>query len=134
MKALLDTRLLYQRYALQLLRNPVWLIVGFSTPILYLALFTPLLKHFAGLSGHSGENVLDGFLPGILALLAFASGAGVGFSTIFELRAGVVERFRVTPASRAAILLGPILASMTLMFVFDAVLVAAGAAFGFHVH
>ncbi len=129
-----DTVLLYQRYFVQMLRNPVWLAVGFSTPLLYLALFTPLLKHIAGSAGLPGSSVLDGFLPGILALLAFASGSGLGFSTIFELRAGVTERFRVTPASRFAILLGPILASMTLMFVFDAVLVAAGAAFGFHVH
>jgi ABC-2 type transport system permease protein len=137
MKALHDTRLLYQRFAVQMLRNPVWLIVGFSTPILYLALFTPLLKHFTSGYAHAaagGTNVLDGFLPGILALLSFASGAGAGFSTIFELRAGVIERFRVTPASRAAILLGPILADMTLMFVFDAVVVAIGVAFGFHIH
>lgn len=129
-----DIALLYQRYFVQMVRNPVWLVVGFSTPLLYLALFTPLLKHIAGSAGLSGSNVLDGFLPGILALLAFASGSGLGFSTIFELRAGVTERLRVTPASRFAILLGPILSSMTLMFVFDAVLVAAGAAFGFHVH
>ncbi len=134
MKALHDTGLLYKRFALQLLRNPVWLIVGFSTPILYLALFTPLLKHFTSGYAHTGTNVLDGFLPGILALLSFASGAGAGFNTIFELRAGVIERFRVTPASRAAILLGPILANMTLMFVFDAVVVAIGAAFGFNLH
>jgi ABC-2 type transport system permease protein len=129
-----DTALLYQRYFVQVLRNPVWLAVGLSTPLLYLALFTPLLKHLAGSAGLPGSNVLDGFLPGILALLAFASGSGLGFSTIFELRAGVIERFRVTPASRFAILLGPILASMTLMFLFDAVLIAAGAAFGFHLH
>ncbi len=136
MKALHDTRLLYQRFGLQLLRNPVWLIVGFSTPILYLALFTPLLKHFTSGYAHAagGTNVLDGFLPGILALLAFASGAGAGFNTIFELRAGVIERFRVTPASRVAILLGPVLASMTLMFVFDIVVVGIGAAFGFNIH
>ena len=67
--------------------------------------------------------MLDLFLPGILALLAYASGAGPGFSTVFELRAGVIERFRVTPASRLAILAGPILASMLLMFLFDLVLV-----------
>jgi ABC-2 type transport system permease protein len=134
MRTLRDIALLYQRYFVQMLRNPVWLVVGFSTPLLYLALFTPLLKHLGGSAGLPGSNVLDGFLPGILALLAFASGSGLGFSTIFELRAGVTERFRVTPASRFAILLGPILASMTLMFVFDAVLIAAGAAFGFHVH
>jgi ABC-2 type transport system permease protein len=134
MKTARDTALLYQRWLIQTLRNPVWLVVGFSTPILYLALFTPLLKHLGGASGLGGGDVLDGFLPGILALLAFASGSGMGFSTIFELRAGVTERFRVTPASRLALLLGPILASMTMMFVFDAVLVGIGAAFGFHVH
>ena len=78
--------------------------------------------------------MLNLFLPGILALLAYASGAGPGFSTVFELRAGVIERFRVTPVSRFAILAGPILAAMLLMFLFDLVLVLAGWGFGFHVH
>ncbi|HEX4034464.1 MAG TPA: ABC transporter permease [Solirubrobacteraceae bacterium] len=130
-----DVWLLFERYTRQMLRNPIWLMVGFSTPILYLALFTPLLNHLSG--GHGlpgGSNVIDDFLPGILALLGFASGAGAGFNTIFELRSGVVERFRVTPASRFAILIGPILSGMTLMFVFDFVVIAVGAAFGFHVH
>ncbi len=134
MKTARDIGLLFQRYITQLLRNPVWLIVGFSTPILYLALFTPLLKNLALAGGLSGGNVLDLFLPGILSLLAFASGMGPGFNTIFELKAGVIERFRVTPASRFAILTGPILATMVMMFVFDVVVVAVGAGFGFSVH
>lgn len=134
MKTARDIGLLFQRYITQLLRNPVWLIVGFSTPILYLALFTPLLKNLAVTGGLPGGNVLDLFLPGILSLLAFASGMGPGFNTIFELKAGVIERFRVTPASRFAILTGPILATMVMMFVFDAVVVAVGAGFGFSVH
>jgi ABC-2 type transport system permease protein len=134
MKTARDIGLLFQRYVTQLLRNPVWLVVGFSTPILYLVLFTPLLKHLAGSGGLPTGNVLDLFLPGILALLAFASGAGSGFGTIFELKAGVIERFRVTPASRFAILIGPILASMVMMLVFDAVVVAVGFGIGFSVH
>jgi ABC-2 type transport system permease protein len=134
MKAARDIGLLFGRSVTQLLRNPVWMAVGFSTPILYLALFTPLLKHLAGAPGLPSGNVLDLFLPGILALLAFASGIGPGFTTIFELKSGVIERFRVTPASRFAILTGPILATMTMMFVFDAVVVAVGAGFGFSVH
>jgi ABC-2 type transport system permease protein len=131
MKLLTDIGLLFRRRLTQLLRSPVWLVVGFSTPILYLALFTPLLKHLVGAAGLPAGNVLDLFLPGILALLAFASGSGPGFSTIFELRSGVTERLRVTPASRFAILAGPILASMLLMFGFDVVVVAIGTAFGF---
>jgi ABC-2 type transport system permease protein len=134
MKTARDIGLLFQRSITQLLRNPVWVIVGFSTPILYLALFTPLLKHLAGAGGLPTGNVLDLFLPGILSLLAFASGMGPGYSTIFELKDGVIERFRVTPASRFAILTGPILATMVMMFVFDAVVVAVGAGFGFSVH
>lgn len=128
MKTARDIGLLFQRQLTQLLRNPVWLVVGFSTPILYLALFTPLLKHV------TNGNVLDLFLPGILSLLAFATGISAGFSTIFELQGGVIERLRVTPASRFAILTGPILASMLMMFVFDAIVVAIGAGFGFSVH
>jgi ABC-2 type transport system permease protein len=129
MKTARDTGLLFQRHLTELLRNPVWLFVGFSTPILYLALFTPLLKNVV-----PGGHVLDVFLPGILALLAFASGISAGFNTIFELQAGVIERLRVTPASRFAILIGPILASALMMFVFDIVVVAVGIGFGFSVH
>ncbi|MGA3352961.1 MAG: ABC transporter permease [Acidimicrobiales bacterium] len=133
MKTALDVSLLFRRYSLQMLRNPIWLFVGFSTPILYLALFTPLLKHVApNLGVHGG--VLEIFLPGILCLLAFASGISMGFNTIFELQAGVVERFRVTPASRFAILVGPILSGLTMMLVFDAVVVAVGVGVGFKPH
>jgi ABC-2 type transport system permease protein len=129
-----DTGLLFRRYTLQLLRNPVWVFVGFSTPLLYLVLFTPLLRHVPSIGMVPSTNVLDVFLPGILSLLAFASGMGPGFSTIFELQSGVIERFRVTPASRFAILMGPILSGMVMMFVFDAVVVACAAGLGFGIH
>jgi ABC-2 type transport system permease protein len=131
MKVGRDTALLFHRYTIQMLRNPVWIFVGFSTPLLYLVLFTPLIKHLSSTQGIPAKNVLDVFLPGILALLAFASGMAGGFGTIFELQAGVIERFRVTPASRFAILMGPLLSGMLMMFVFDAVVVAAAAGFGF---
>ena len=134
MKTFRDTGLLVHRYTLQMLRNPIWLFVGFSTPILYLALFTPMLKHVAPTLGVRSGGVLEIFLPGILALLAFASGSSMGFGTIFELQAGVIERFRVTPASRFAILIGPILSGLMMMVVFDAVVVAIAVALGFQIH
>lgn len=128
-----ELRLLFGRQFTQQLRNPTWLFVGLSAPVLYLALFTPLLQHFAGAHVSSGR-VLDSFFPGILALLAFASGAAQGFGTIFELKSGVIERLRVTPASRFAILAGPLLAGLVFVYAFDALAVAVAAAFGFHVH
>ncbi len=134
MKTVNDTALLFRRSGLQLLRNPIWLVVGFSTPLLYLTLFTPLLDGIAGHSHLSDVHILDSFLPGVLSLLAFASGTSLGFATVLELQTGVTERLRVTPASRLALLLGPVLAVMVAMFAFDAVLVVAGTLFGFDVH
>lgn len=132
MKLATDVGLLYKRYTVQMLRNPVWLFVGFSTPVLYLALFTPLLKHVT----HAPTTgiALELFLPGIMSLMAFASGSSAGFSTIFELQGGVIERFRVTPTSRFAILVGPILSGLSMMLVFDLVVVVVGVGFGFDAH
>jgi ABC-2 type transport system permease protein len=59
MRALKDTGLLFQRHFTQQLRNPTWMIVGLSSPVLYLALFTPLLKHFTRAA--STGAVLDVF-------------------------------------------------------------------------
>lgn len=134
MKTVRDTGLLFNRYTVQMLRNPVWLFVGFSTPVLYLVLFTPLLKDLPGVKGFPTGSVLQIFLPGILSLLAFASGASAGFGTIFELQSGLIERLRVTPASRFAILVGPILSGLMMMTVFDAVVVVVGVGFGFSIH
>ena len=46
----------------------------------------------------------------------------------------MIERFRVTPASRLAILMGPILSGLVMMMVFDAVVVVVGTAFGFDIN
>lgn len=129
-----ETRLLFGRSFIQQLRNPIWLFVGLSTPVLYLALFTPLLKNLPGLHNAPTGAVLALFLPGILSLVAFTTGSSMGFSTIFELQSGLIERLRVTPASRLAILAGPILSSLAMMTAFDVVVVLVATAFGFPIH
>lgn len=126
-------RLLYLRSFRQTLRNMIWVIVGVSTPILYLVLFTPLLKHLVGSAFATGQ-VLDIFLPGILALMAFIGAISQGYTTIFELRSGLIERLRVTPTSRFGLLISPILVNITFNFVFMAMVVIIAAPLGFHVH
>jgi ABC-2 type transport system permease protein len=131
MNLLRDIRLLFLRKLREALRQPVWIVVGFSTPLIYLALFAPLLKPLAGGPGFSGGNVLDTFVPGILVLMAFGAGMGAGWTVIWELDSGVLERLRVTPASRLALLLGTVLRDVVL-FVGPAILVIAVAGwFGF---
>ena len=104
MKLLRDTSLIFQRQMQLLLRNPVWIFVGVFQPVMYLLLFAPLLKPALGVS--SNAEAYEIFVPGLLVLLAIFGGLFQGFGLIAELRAGVIERSRVTPVSRLALLLG----------------------------
>jgi ABC-2 type transport system permease protein len=107
MKLVRDIWLVYQRQSLQLLRNPVWLFVGIFQPVMYLVLFAPLLKPaLAPLGVTTNEEAYRVFVPGLLVLLAIFGGLFQGFGLIAELRAGIIERSRVTPVSRLALLLG----------------------------
>jgi ABC-2 type transport system permease protein len=115
MKLLRDTWLIFQRQVLLVLRNPVWLMVGIFQPVCYLLLFGPLLKKALGAS--SNADAYRVFVPGLLVLLAIFGSFFVGFALIAELRAGVIERSRVTPVSRLALLLGRSLRDvMSLLF------------------
>ena len=54
----------------------------------------------------------------------------VGFGIIGEWRMGVLERLRVTPVSRLALLLGRVLRDALVLLVQSLILVGAGFAFG----
>src|SRR5881397_3045350 len=103
MKLIRDTWLVFARQMTLVLRNPVWLIVGVMQPLYFLLLFGPLLK---GVPNLPGGNAYRFFVPGLLVQLAMFGTLFVGFALIAELRAGVIERMRVTSVSRLALLLG----------------------------
>lgn len=120
MKTLRDTWLIFQRQIQLLLRNPVWLVVGIIQPIFYLFLFAPLLKPALGAA--SNKEAYQIFVPGLLVMLAIFGALFTGFGLIAELRAGVIERSRVTPVSRVALLLGRSLRDVVSLL-FQAVLI-----------
>jgi ABC-2 type transport system permease protein len=123
--------LLFRRNLLETLRQPIWVIVGLTTPLMYLALFAPLLRPLAGGPGFADAHVLDVFIPGILALLAFGTGVGAGWMVIFELDNGVMERFRVTPVSRFALVMGSVLRDVVTMIIPALLAVLVALPFGF---
>lgn len=130
MKLARDTWLIYQRSLMLTLRNPVWIFVGLTQPIFFLVLFGPLLKGLAVAGGGSGDNAYNLFVPGLLVQLALFGTLFVGFGLIAELRAGVVERMRVTPISRGAMLMGRTLRDVTILVVQSLVLVLLSIPFG----
>jgi len=124
-----DTMLIYRRYVRQTLRTRVAVLFGLLQPILYLTLFGPLLVKLAGVRGF-GANAWQVYVPGILVQLGLFSAGFVGFGLIADLRFGVIERLRVTPVSRAALLLGRVLRDLTVLGVQAVLLLAAAVAMG----
>ncbi len=130
MKLLRDTWLMFQRYLEVLLRNPAWVVIGVLQPVMYLVLFAPLLKSMAATPGFPPGGAYNVFVPGLLIQLGLFGASGVGFGLIAELRAGVIERFRVTPVSRFALLLGRALRDILTLVVQGLILLLLSIPFG----
>jgi ABC-2 type transport system permease protein len=131
MKALHDTWLIYRRSTILTLRQPVWIIMGIFQPILYLVLFGPLLEASTKAAG-AGTNAFNWFIPGLLVQTAVFGGAFVGFGLVAELRYGVVERMRVTPMSRFAMLVGRSLRDVTILVAQGILMIVLAIPFGLH--
>ncbi len=134
MKIARDTGLVFDRYLRLALGNPVWVVIGAIQPLLYLLLFAPLLSSVASLPGFPSGGAYNVFVPGLLIQLGLFGAAFVGFSLIAEIRYGVVERMRVTPVSRVAMLLGRALRDVLILLVQSALLIACSLPFGLSIH
>jgi len=130
-----DTLTVFQRQLRLSLRTPAWVVIALVQPILYLVLFGPLLANLPSgtLTGSAGAGTADAykfFVPGLLIQLGLFGSTFVGFAIISDWRAGVIERFRVTPVSRLSIMAGRVLRDVVVLVVQAVILVLAGVAFG----
>ena len=120
MQLVRDTWLIFHRSLWLTIRQPTWIVFGMMLPLLYLFLFGPLLEGATQAAG-TGTNAFNWFVPGLLIQIAIFGTAFVGFGLIAELRSGVIERMRVTPMSRGAMLLGRSLRDVVILM-FQAIL------------
>ncbi|HEX3649079.1 MAG TPA: ABC transporter permease, partial [Pseudonocardiaceae bacterium] len=126
-----DTWLIFQRQMLLVLRTPLRLVIGFAQPIAYLLLFAPLLKSALGARTYAEAYRI--YVPGLLVILVLLSGFFVGFALLSELAAGVIERSRVTPISRFALLLGRALSEVATLIAQAVIITLLAIPFGLSV-
>jgi ABC-2 type transport system permease protein len=126
---LTETWVVFARQMKQQLRNPVWVFFGLTQPILYLVLFGPLLTNIEG-GGLGGENSWNVFVPGLLLQLVIFGAGFAGFGIIQELREGVVDRQRVTPARRVSLIMGRTVTNVVTIGVQAVILVVVAIPFG----
>jgi ABC-2 type transport system permease protein len=128
MTTLTDSYVLFQRQIATTVRSRISLVVGILQPAAFLLLFGPVLR--SSLPSGDQAHAWAIFVPGVLVQLALFASGFAGFSLIPDLRSGVVERMRVTPVSRFAMLFGRCLKDATLQFYQSVVLVIIGFALG----
>jgi ABC-2 type transport system permease protein len=100
--------LVFRRELTLALRNPAWIGIGIMQPVLYLVLFGPLMERIVGSTpGFPPGNAWVILTPALVLQLGLFS-MFAGFGVLADLRNGVLERMRVTPVRRVALLLGKV--------------------------
>lgn len=127
MRFLRQTNLVLVRAARPWVHNPAVNLIGIGGPLVYLLLFGPLLQNTV----IGGNDPWQWFVPGMLLQLTLFSAAYSGFALTPELRTGVMERLRVAPVSRAALLLGRVLSDVLQLIVQALVLLGVSFLLGF---
>jgi ABC-2 type transport system permease protein len=128
-----DAMIIFRYQMRLLLREPVWIVVVMIQPLLYLALFAPLLDPISKTAGFPPGDAWQVFVPGLLIQLGIFGSMFVGFGIIAEIRFGTVERMRVTPASRLGLLLGRVLRDTLVLLIQATLLTLIAVAFGLRV-
>ncbi|MEV5891440.1 ABC transporter permease [Nonomuraea fuscirosea] len=116
-----ETWVLFRHGLSVTLRQKAGIAFGAIQPLLFLVLFGPIFATF---------GTWETLVPGLILQLGLLSTGMAGFGVVFDKRMGVLERLRVTPASRLALLLGRVLNNVVTLILQTALLLAVAFALG----
>jgi ABC-2 type transport system permease protein len=108
-------------------RQRLWGIIGLTQPLYFVVLFGPLWERSLRMSEDESYGL---FLPGIFIEVAVFGTLFAGIGLVGEVRAGLIERMRVTPVSRAALLLGRCARDIVMLLAQAVILVIVAIPFG----
>jgi ABC-2 type transport system permease protein len=128
-----DVLLVMTRELRPLVREPFTVVFGLVQPLVFLALFGPLLAGSVG-SGLPGGDVWQWFVPSILVMTTLFGTSTTGSNLQVDMQSGAHERLLVTPLSRSAQLVGRALKEMVPVLVQAVVVLVVMLPFGFELH
>jgi ABC-2 type transport system permease protein len=120
-----DVQTVFSRELRPTLRQPFTIVISMVQPLVFLALFAPLLPEV------EGGSALQWFVPGIVVMSCLFATSMTGSNLLFEIQTGSHERMLVTPLRRPALLIGRALKEIVPMFFQAALIVAVCIPFGF---
>jgi ABC-2 type transport system permease protein len=112
-------------------RTPQNLVLSIVTGAMFLLIFRYV---FGGAIDAGSVPYVDFLVPGYIVTSVLFTGGDVAVGFAQDLEAGVTDRFRSLPVSRAALLAGRVVAESALLVMGLAVTTAIGFAVGFRFH
>jgi ABC-2 type transport system permease protein len=96
------------------LRQPAYLAMTLTQPIIWLLLFGALFKAITRIPGFHGGSYINFLTPGIIVMLAVSSAGWTGMGFIEDIASGVMDRELASPVWRGALNAGTVIyASLT---------------------
>ncbi|ASR36143.1 multidrug ABC transporter permease [Prauserella marina] len=124
-----DTGAVFSRELRPVLRDPFSVIFSMVQPLIFLALFAPLLP-----GSVVGGSALQWFVPSIVVMSCLFGASATGANLLFEIQTGSHERMLVSPLSRPALIVGRALKEIVPMFAQALIIVLVAVPFGFRLN
>jgi ABC-2 type transport system permease protein len=118
------------RYLRVFKRQPAYLGITLTQPIIWLLLFGALFKAVTEIPGFRGGSYVDFLTPGIVVMLAVSSAGWNGMAFIEDINGGVMDRMLAAPVWRGALNLGSVVYAMLTIAVQTALIVLLALALG----
>jgi ABC-2 type transport system permease protein len=115
-----------------LVRNPAYLGITLTQPIIWLLLFGALFKAITRIPGFHGGSYINFLTPGIVVMLAVSSAGWSGMGFIDDMTTGVLDRQLVSPVWRGALNAGTVLYAALLVSLQTLLIVLLALALGAH--
>jgi len=130
MTALRQTWQTYLRGIRVYMREPAYLGMTLTQPIIWLLLFGALFKSVTHIPGFHGGSYIDFLTPGVVVMLAVFSAGWTGMGFIEDINGGVMDRMLTSPVWRGALNAGSVIYAAATVVVQTLVIVFLGLALG----
>jgi ABC-2 type transport system permease protein len=125
-----QTLLVSMRGIRVLIRQPAYLGITLTQPIIWLLLFGALFKAVTQIPGFHGGSYIDFLTPGIVVMLAITSAGWTGMGFIEDINGGVMDRMLATPVWRGALNTGSVIYAVLTIVIQSALIVLLALALG----
>jgi ABC-2 type transport system permease protein len=123
MTAIRQTTQVYLRGVRVYMREPAYMAMTITQPIIWLLLFGALFKSVTNIPGFVGGTYIDFLTPGVVVMLAVFSAGWTGMGLIEDINGGVMDRVLAAPIWRGALNAGTVLYGAATVIVQTSVIV-----------